>query len=75
MSQVIYRGPSINRVKRLGLMMSTVPPGKSYCNSSVIHKIALKDPDGEFENSGKKTLEKRYPELTFHSSNLTPSRI
>ena len=29
MSQVIYRGPSINRVKRLGLMMSTVPPGKS----------------------------------------------
>ena len=40
MSQVIYRGPSINRVKRLGLMMSTVPPGKSYCNLTV-HKIIL----------------------------------
>ena len=36
MSQVIYRGPSINRVKRLGLMMSTVPPGKSYCNLRVV---------------------------------------
>ena len=65
MSQVIYRGPSINRVKRLGLMMSTVPPGKSYCNSSVIHKIALKDPDGEFENSGKSIFAIRIPSVTF----------